>query len=554
MSQLLVQSKASMWGQFKFHRKLLSSNKKDILLFFSSPYRIGLILLFTFLYLPHAFVVVEDISLVRAYEVDPGSILDSIESLYQPSHFYNMNVPYHSRFYGWTYYWINFVLAAPGYILMKLGVLKGYSLFLVLIRLVLFLIGLASVLAFFEVTRQFLKHELFAFLAGLLYMASPAVSRFFYFIHPETTGLLFLFLGILCLQKFHQHSARDLRWYVFGLLSLVLSVLSKHGFVFIALPVLFLYLYIYCHHRQISPFRFLFSRNFGVAFLVSFLFAALIFFVINPFAFLQPRTFIENQLLLFSTQTHGSASESDATAAWLNILGNAPLVSISLVLFPLSLLGAIFLGKNQKMGRVLYVTNLITAVFFTLFHVISLRYIIYEGYLAPIYPLFILNILSIPLSIVRKWDVKPLKFVTLLALAVLLSFVLVKDVSVSVPAGWARLRYQDSLAYKSYKYIETNIPDGRKIAFDYFVAIPSHRQILGCRHTRECSTDYIEQFDPDYVIFSPNWTFAGTPFPPTERLKKYIRDHNFRRIATIPSGPPNKPQFYYLEVWKKPKQ
>ena len=288
MSNLLAGSKASMWDQIKFHGKLLSINKSEFLSLFSSPYRIGLILLFAFLYLPHAFVVVDDISLVRAYEVDPGSIVDSIESLYQPSHFYNMNVSYHSRFYGWTYYWINLILAAPGYILMKLGVLKGYYLFLVLIRLVLFLIGLASVLAFFEVTRQFLKHELFSFLAGLLYITSPAIARFFYFIHPETTGLLFLFLGILCLQKFHQHVARDLRWYVFGLLSLVLSVLSKHGFFFIALPVLFLYLYIYCHHHQISPFRFIFSRKFGVALLASSLLAALMFFVINPFAFLQP--------------------------------------------------------------------------------------------------------------------------------------------------------------------------------------------------------------------------------------------------------------------------
>ena len=336
MSNFLGHLKTSQWPSLRSHRQILSAGAKGIRSFFSSPYRIGLIVLFTVLFLPHVFVMVEDISLVGAYEVDPGSIVLSIQSLYQPPHFYNMNVSYHSRFYGWTYYWISFILAAPGYILMKLRVVQGYYLFLVSIRLTLFLIGLASLLAFFEIARRFLKHDLLAFAAGLLYIASPTVSRFFYFIHPETTGLLFLFLGILCLQKFHEQAARDLHWYVLGLLFLVLSVLSKHGFVFIAIPVLFLYLYIYCYHHNISMLFFLFSRKFGVVSLASLLLAGLLFFIIDPFAFLEPKTFIANQILLFSTQTHGSATEAEATTAWLNVLGNMPLVSISLILAPFS--------------------------------------------------------------------------------------------------------------------------------------------------------------------------------------------------------------------------
>jgi len=301
-------------------------------------------------------------------------------------------------------------------------------------------------------------------------------------------------------------------------------------------------------------FFFLFSRKFGVVFLASLLLAGFLFFIIDPFAFLEPKTFIANQMLLFSTQTHGSATEAEATTAWLNVLGNMPLVSMSLILAPFSLLGAILLGANQKGDRMLYITNLLAAVFFTLFHVLSLRYIIYDGYLAPIYPLFILNILGIALFIVRKWDIRPLRFVTLLALTIFLSFVLVKDFSVSIPTAQARLRYKDSLAYKSYQYIETNIADGKKIAYDYFVAIPSHKQIQDCKYTRECGTDYIEKFGPDYVIFSPSWTFNGVTVPQTERLMKYVSDHHFRRIDTIFSGPPRDPQAQYLEVWKKPKR
>ncbi len=550
MSHLLVHLKTSIWRQAKSHWELLSIKERDVHLFFSSPYRIGLIILFTVLFLPHVFIMVEDIGLVRAYEVDPGSIVDSIRSLYEPTHVYNMNAPYHSRFYGWTYYWINFVLVAPVYILTALKIFQGHYFFLVSIRFVLFLIGLASLLAFVEVARRFLKHNLAAFVAGLLYIASPVVSKFFYFIHPETTGLLFLFLAILCLLKFQEESARDLRWYTFGLLSLILSILSKHGFVFTAAPVFLLFLYIYCYHRNISILRFILSRQFGQVLLGSLAFSAIIFFVINPFAFFQPGTFLANQVLLFSTQTQGSLTEMEATKAWLDVLQKIPIIFISIVLSPFSLLGAILLA-NQKVEKMLYIVNLIGSVFFTLFNVISLRYIIYEGYLAPIYPLFILNILGIALFIIRKWHVRPLKFITLLTLTYFLFIILVKDFSISIPIEWTRLRYRDTLAYKSYQYIETKIPKGKKIAYDHLVAIPSDMNINGCQYWQGCGTDYIEQFNPDYVIFDGGWKFSGTTLPETARLIQYVNDHNFILIDTIVGSAPSDSTRLSIEVWKK---
>ena len=44
-------------------------------------YRLIIIIIFTILYLPHCFIMVNDISLITAYEVDPGWIIDSIEKL-----------------------------------------------------------------------------------------------------------------------------------------------------------------------------------------------------------------------------------------------------------------------------------------------------------------------------------------------------------------------------------------------------------------------------------------------------------------------------------------
>jgi hypothetical protein len=199
----------------------------------------------------------------------------------------------------------------------------------------------------------------------------------------------------------------------------------------------------------------------------------------------------------------------------------------------------------------LYVVNLIGVIFYTFFAVISVRYIIYEGYLAPVYPFSILNLLGMTLFIVRKWDVKPLKFVTFLTLTYFLFFVLVKDFAISLPTEWARLRYQDTLAYKSYQYIETKIPKGKKIVYDHLVAIPSDRNLNGCQYWQGCGTDYIEQFNPDYVIFSPNWTFGGTTLPQTARLAKYTDDHHFILVDTIIGSVPSDSDDLSLEVWKK---
>jgi hypothetical protein len=65
-----------------------------------------ILLLFTILYLPHAFILVDDLGLIIAYEYDPGSHISAIEQLL--TSYNNLHAGYHSKFYGWTYFSINF--------------------------------------------------------------------------------------------------------------------------------------------------------------------------------------------------------------------------------------------------------------------------------------------------------------------------------------------------------------------------------------------------------------------------------------------------------------
>ena len=536
-----------LFGEIVSHFHLFSIDKKRIGDYFSSPYRIILIVLFTILFLPHVFVVVRDINFVIAYEVDPGSIIQSILSLYKNS--YNMNIAYHSKYYGWTYYWISYVLLMPIYLAKVFNILKDDYLFFVGLRFIFFAIGLSSVLVYFEVAKRILKDTLFAFVAALLYIASPAIFSYFYFLHPESTGLLFSFLGVLCLLRFTETKGEDYRWYTFGLLSLVLSALSKQVFFITALPVLFLFYYAYCYYHNLSLLKFAFSWEFLKALLLSSLFALLIFFIINPYAFIQFREFIGNQIFMFSTQTSGTISHAGAIQVWLEMVKQMPILYLSILSAPITLVGAFIIERENKIGRVFFVVSMISSILYVIMISASARYLIQIGYFAPIYPYFILNFLVISLYIVRKWNFSLVKFIVNASLVYILFFILISDFSVSIPQGYKRLMYQDTPIYKVYTYIKNKIPDGSKIAYDHLVAIPSTEGIIGCQYWSGCGTDYIEQFKPDYVIFSETWKFNGQILPETLRLEKYVSDHHFILIDTLNYGKDEK-----ISVWKKPDQ
>jgi hypothetical protein len=178
-----------------------------------------------------------------------------------------------------------------------------------------------------------------------------------------------------------------------------------------------------------------------------------------------------------------------------------------------------------------------------------MKYIIDVMYLSHVYPYFVLNFISIPLYVIRKWNVNLIKLLVAIPLGYFLFFVLVADFSATIPPGYARLRYKDSLTFKVYTYLQEKIPSGSKVANDHLVGLPANMGLIDCDYwASACGTDYIEQFQPDYVIFSENWKFNGEFVPGNLRLKKYIKDHNFVLVDTISAeGTP-----LTISVWKKP--
>jgi hypothetical protein len=550
---------STFYREFISHFHLLLIRKGRIRDYLASPYKIILIVLFTLLFLPHAFIVVNDLGMISAFEVDPGSIVQSILSLY--THSYNMNIGYHSSQYGWTYFAINYFVLLPIYLLTKLLFFRDNYYLFVGIRLLFFFIGLASVLAFFEVALRTLKHNLLSFIAAILFIVSSLVFRFFYFLHPETTGLFFAFIGLLCLINFNDRKADDYRWYTWGLVSLTLAILAKQSFLFVVIPVILLYLLIYCYHHKMAILDFMISKQFLKILMLSTSLIVVVFFAINPYAFLQPDLFLKNQLLLFSIVTKGpvTLAPKEAISKWMDIIRAVPVIYTSILLAPFSILGAVILERKNKPGKLLYIVNIISVVFYVTVISVTSRFIINKSYFVPIFPFFVLNFLSIPLYLVRRWNNNPsaryANFILVAAFALTLIIIVMSDLSSSLPLGYTRFKYQNSLAFKTYEYIEKNIPDGSKIAHDHLVAIPTDKKISACHYWQGCGTDYIEGFQPDYVFFVKNWTFNEMTTPPTKRLEKYITNHQFILINTITGFSADEAgHIYSVSIWKKPEK
>ncbi|HZY09662.1 MAG TPA: hypothetical protein VFF29_00765, partial [Bacteroidota bacterium] len=123
-------------------------------------------------------------------------------------------------------------------------------------------------------------------------------------------------------------------------------------------------------------------------------------------------------------------------------------------------MGAFILRTDKKAEKMLYIVNIIGAILYIIIISVTSRYIIYDGYYAPIYPFFILNLMAISLYIVRSLNLNLLKLLFIISLIYFWFLVGLSEFSTSIPIGFARLMYKESLVFKTYDYIKNEIPNG----------------------------------------------------------------------------------------------
>jgi hypothetical protein len=259
--------------------------------------------------------------------------------------------------------------------------------------------------------------------------------------------------------------------------------------------------------------------------------------VIHPFAIIELQKFLEyQQMLNMFVSGDYALTLSEAFKKWLSVYSQIPLIQLSFFLLPLSLiLGLTYYLKFRKLQHLLYIVNLVGIILISGMICFGNRLFVEDCYIQPIYPFLIINVLSVILFI-KNIDLKRLAIVRSVSLIFFAYFVILslsKSIYTNVPKIVDRIYYQNSIAYLSYEYIIQNILPSDKIAYDSHVAFPEAIKNQGCHYWRECGTDYIYDYKPNYVMFYEDYIVNGKKFAGTERFKKYIKENNLTLIKKI---------------------
>lgn len=487
-------------------------------------YRLILIIIFIILYLPHCFIMVSDISIITAYEVDPGSIIDSIEKLYSGK-VYNMLNGYHSKFYGWTYMSINFWLLLPIKIFNLMLGINSKILFYLTLKFIYFSIGLVLTILVYKLSIKINRNNscIAAFMATFLLLVMPTSSQF-YFIHPETTGALFLVLAMLILSEYHDNGNK--KYYILGIVCLSLASLSKQIFFFTALPIFIAYYYLGIKKFKFRPVALIFL-TFGLG--------AFTLFVIHPYAYLYPKSFIGYQLELSTSLNGGNQIGYIASIKnWiLFVYNDASILILPLIMAPILLAYSIYKYINYNSSSHLLLTVSCACV------LISLMIVAYGNrishahhYLYPLY-IFLLLIISFLIDAVTRLKYKAASIMMGLAFY---GFIVTSlhYAYYSIPASISRLNFEKSVASVSYNYINQALLKGDKLVMDYQIAVPSGLGVIGCGMWTGCGTETaIGFFNPDYIMFDYQ---AARGISPSEFLafKNYVKKNNYKLIDRLP--------------------
>lgn len=486
-----------------------------------------LILIFSVIYLPHAFILIEDINLISAYEVDPGSMISSLMDLFH-GHIYDMMNGYHSKFYGWTYFSINFFMLLPAKLYNYFASSQSETLNFLTIKISFFIIGLLSLLALLKIFDRLSnrRNYMLSFAICLLFVFSPS-SYLFYFIHPETTGALFIFAAIVCLIEYIESLKRST--YMLGLIFLVGASLSKQTFFVAALPILFCFMHFYRISFSQGFWEFVKSKNFLNFLRITILTSLSVAFFIHPYAFFDFKHFLKFQVELSKSFIGGgNVSYLQSLYLWMGIVRLHFVMYLSLLTLPFVItFSLIKYNQYRAPGFILAALNGFAAILCIMFVAYGNRTVLNQHYLFPASLFLTLNIFNVMYYLIES---KIVFFKGAASSLLVISIALLGKESIS--ASYNRFDYKNSIAFKTYGYVKDNIKITDRVAHDHFVAIPFNMNNISCHVWRGCGTDYIEDFNPNYVIYDSNYSLVS-PSKETARLRQYIREHNMVLVATI---------------------
>jgi hypothetical protein len=512
---------------YKFEKKLTKINFSFFFIF----------LIFSYFYLPHVFILNEDYNLASSLETDPGSLISSLSKLFEKP-YYNMFKGYHLQYYGWTWASITFFAILPFKILFSLFGINDDSYTIFLIRFVYFLIGLASVFALFKICNKFLEYKnlLLSFFVTNIYIFSPFyVFNLFYYIHPESTGILFSFLGIICVLNF-QYKSKIIFFYL-SIIFFALAVFSKQAFIFSSLT-LSSYLFFLVFKKDSDNKKLnLIVKSKILLLIKSFFLVFIIFFLIHPYAIFFPYRFLASQISVGGSFNVNILTDLDYYSAinlWIKTYISTFYFSIPFILSIINSLIINFSTKNVDDQILNFLTIICTVILILLYSFIN-RANIAIYYFQVLVPISFIQILIFLKCIyqIKLFKKDYFKFIVLLFILTYL----IPEISETYKRSHYRLSYKKNANYKAYEWAKTNLNQSDRIVIDHRFALPSKLNNISCHYWRDCTTyDKIVSFNPNYVAFAdplPVWGWSKNE--QGQNLKKYVEDNNMKIINIIES-------------------
>jgi len=500
---------------------------------------------FCALWLPHVFIINDSINFAMAFEVDPGGMLDSVMRHLSS---YNMGNGYFSRYYGWSFFFIVFWILKPTVLLLRALHLYSDSLLLCLIRFVNFSICMASVVALYLFMKRLFKNVYYAALgcffffvpvyllqADVPWTVTGSMENFFYFVHPEPTGFLFVILSLWMLEVFKDSTNTDKseRLFFTGVVFMALSCYAKQPFFFVSVPIYFLYVKQYAHIKGLQLRNYVLSKQCLLLFFKTILLCALMFYIIHPYAFLQPKAFLKNQLSLVSVFGSGAMTLSviQAWKAYIHIIWKNLFLLASVLITFLNILLLIRRRNKKEKQDGFFLTLSVSSIVILSILITNARYFILVHYLSPVIVFFIVADIFLirELSTLNKqW----LRNVALVAVSCILALSFMLGGQQVIRYSLIRLHYKDSNFYRVYEYVKNSIPNGSKVAVSHTVAIPPEKELKVFEWWQE-DISKIGDFNPDYLIYQKNFNVNGVLIKEANAFNAYVSKQGYSEIITL---------------------
>jgi len=496
-------------------------------------FKLFIIIIFSLLYFPHSLILNEDLNLFMSLEIDPGSLLVSIKGLFK-SPYYNMYNSYHSSQYGWTWLAINFFLILPVKILFYLLNINNEILINYFAKIIFYFINLISVLILFRLNIKILKYNniLLALTITSLYIVNNFYGLFYY-LKPETTGILFFFLSIIFLIDYNQKSKKN--FFYLSFCCLFLSVLTKQLFLFNAIIFSFFLFYLYLIKNNLNFYSNNLTKIIFNQFIKITILFLLIFFLVNPYAFIHPIALFKGQYIL-STVFSSEISYSESIFQWIKVYSSTLYLLIPFSVNILCLIAYFFLKKKNKFYFA-FIIALFACTIITLLLIPTVnKKSFLNTYLVGLLPISFLQVVFfIKLVLGYKNLIKKIILNTFFLLFFITLFF--NGYSL-IQSSKNRFDYKSSVQYHLFEYAKKNFYLVDKIVVDHNSgSIPEFLNKNTCHYWRECNTyEAILNFGPDYVIFSdplPKWSWNNNL--EGENLKKYVVNNKMQLHKTISS-------------------